>query len=179
MSGVRAKACAAFGDQLTAYLDGALPDDRLSAVRGHLRECAGCRHAADELAIVRDGLRELAPVEPPTTLWAGVQAQLALRARSKIRIARGGGAIARWLPALPQFGGVAIACAAAAVLLWWKAAHRGDDAPTPAQIAATQAAGATTTAPTPDSHAQVLASAVVPVCPPPGARRGARRRHRR
>jgi len=63
--------------QLTAYLDGELDADRGSAVRGHLRGCSLCRDAARDEAAVRDGLRELPPLDPPASLWAGVQAQLA------------------------------------------------------------------------------------------------------
>jgi putative zinc finger protein len=63
--------------QLTAYLDGELADDRGSVVRGHLRGCSACRDAARDEAAVRDGLRDLAPVDPPASLWSGVQARLA------------------------------------------------------------------------------------------------------
>src|SRR5438067_6919520 len=63
--------------KLTAYLDGELEDDRGSAVRGHLRGCQACRDAARDEAALRDGLRALPPVDPPASLWAGVQARLA------------------------------------------------------------------------------------------------------
>jgi hypothetical protein len=63
--------------QLTAYLDGELADDRGSVIRGHLRGCAACRDVARDEAAIRDGLRDLPPVDPPASLWSGVQARLA------------------------------------------------------------------------------------------------------
>ncbi|HET9620087.1 MAG TPA: anti-sigma factor, partial [Kofleriaceae bacterium] len=69
--------CETIQPRLTAYLDGELADDSGSEVRGHLRECAACRQVARDEAALRDGLRTLPPVDPPPSLWAGVQAQLA------------------------------------------------------------------------------------------------------
>jgi hypothetical protein len=63
--------------KLTAYLDGELADERGSAVRGHLRECAECRGVADAEAALRDGLRSLPTLDPPPSLWANVQRELA------------------------------------------------------------------------------------------------------
>lgn len=63
--------------QLTTYLDGELESDRGSAVRGHLRGCDACRTAANEEAVLRDGLRALSQLDAPVELWAGVQRQLA------------------------------------------------------------------------------------------------------
>jgi len=63
--------------QLTAYLDGEVDADRGSIIRGHLRGCTACRDIARDEAALRDGLRDLPPVDPPASLWAGVQARLA------------------------------------------------------------------------------------------------------
>jgi predicted anti-sigma-YlaC factor YlaD len=159
----RDKACAQFGDQLTAYLDGELTDDRLSAVRGHLRECEGCRQAAADLAIVRDGLRELAPVDPPPSLWAGVQAQLAAREVEDAHRPSWRRALLRWLPVLPRYGGIAIVCAAAAVFLLWRATRTTDVVETgktaPAIATNVPATDPATTTPITPAIAQ-------PVCPP-------------
>jgi hypothetical protein len=63
--------------RLTAFVDGELDDATQSAVRGHLRTCEACRHAAaDELA-VRDAMAKLPAPEVPTELWRNVSAQLA------------------------------------------------------------------------------------------------------
>jgi hypothetical protein len=63
--------------KLTAYLDGELADERGSAVRGHLRECAECRRISDDEAVLRDGLRRMPTMDPPPSLWANVQRELA------------------------------------------------------------------------------------------------------
>jgi hypothetical protein len=120
--------------RLTAYLDGELADDHGSAVRGHLRECAACRQVAREEAALRDGLRLLPPVDPPVSLWAGVQARLAAEEvadartprwrRTAARWARW--ARARWTPSMPQLA-VASAVAAAAISLLTLRSHRADE----------------------------------------------------
>jgi hypothetical protein len=69
--------CDRIRTQLTAYLDGELEGDRGTVVRGHLRTCEACRDVAANEAALRDGLRALPSVDPPSTMWAGVQARLA------------------------------------------------------------------------------------------------------
>ncbi len=122
--------------RLTAYLDGELAIDHGSVVRGHLRECAACRQSARDEAALRDSLRTLAPVDPPASLWAGVQAQLAAAEVADARKPRWRRAIGRWtriasslsfgIPSLPQLAaGGALAVVAAATLYW--RAHQGDE----------------------------------------------------
>lgn len=109
--------------QLTAYLDGELADDRGSAIRGHLRSCAACRHIAADEGALRDGLRELAPVDPPASLWANVQAQLAKAEVDDANTPAWKRALGRWsrmlAPSWPQLalGGVA-AAAVVAFVVW-------------------------------------------------------------
>jgi len=125
--------CDKIRPRLTAYLDGELAGDEGSVVRGHLRECAACRQVARDEAALRDGLRQLAPVDPPASLWAGVQAQLAAAevadARSPWwrRLAR------RWTPAMPSIRQVAAGglLAAAAVVALSLHGRQREDAPVP------------------------------------------------
>lgn len=129
--------CKHIQPRLTAYLDGELADADGSVVRGHLRECAECREAARAEAALRDGLRQLPPVDPPAALWAGVQARLAAAEVADAhqpwwrRLAR------RWTPVMPSLrqlaAGTALA-AAAVVALSIRARHHDDsiEAPAPA-----------------------------------------------
>ncbi len=64
--------------QLTGYLDGELDSDAGTMVRGHLRTCEACRSISADEAVLRDGLRSMPTVDPPSSLWAGVQARLAV-----------------------------------------------------------------------------------------------------
>jgi hypothetical protein len=115
--------CKTILPRLTAYLDGELTDERGSVVRGHLRECAACRQSARDEAGLRDRLRTLAPVDPPPSLWAGVQAQLAAAEVSDARKPRWRRALARWTPTLPRFATGGVLAAAAVAMLYWRA-HR-------------------------------------------------------
>jgi len=121
--------------QLTAYLDGELEGDRGSAVRGHLRECADCRQVAANEAALRDGLRGLPPIDPPASLWAGVQARLAEEDIAEAKKPAWRRALARplaWLRPQPlSLAGAALA--AVVVLLVWKS-HRHEESP-PAPVA--------------------------------------------
>jgi anti-sigma factor RsiW len=107
--------------RLTAYLDGELDVDRGTVVRGHLRTCAACRDVASAEAALRDGLRALPTVDPPSRLWAGVQARLAAAEIADAERPAWRRTIARWsaMVATPRFAvaGV-VAVAAIAVLVW-------------------------------------------------------------
>jgi hypothetical protein len=105
--------CESVREQLTAYLDGELTGDRGSAVRGHLRGCDACRDVATNEAALRDGLRSLPPVDPPASLWAGVQARLAAAEVADAEKPAWRRALSRWMPKAPQvaFGSVAVAAA--------------------------------------------------------------------
>jgi anti-sigma factor RsiW len=157
--------CAHIQPRLTAYLDGELADADGSVVRGHLRECAACREIARAEAVLRDGLRDLAPVDPPATLWAGVQARLAAAEVADAhqpwwrRMAR------RWTPALPSMAvlrqlaaGTALA-AAAVVALAIRAHHAAPEpgeAP-PLAIAAPEPTAPAVAAKDPEPAADVTA----------------------
>jgi anti-sigma factor RsiW len=60
------------------YLDGELDMGTSSAVRGHLRQCAECTEHLGQLRAMVDAAGELEPgIEPPASLWDGIQARLA------------------------------------------------------------------------------------------------------
>lgn len=127
--------CDKIRPRLTAYLDGDVADDDGSVVRGHLRECPACRQVARDEAALRDGLRMLAPVAPPASLWAGVQAQLAAAEVADARKPRWRRAAerwtrwarsARWTPAVPQLAAAGLVAAAAVATLTWRG-HRPDE----------------------------------------------------
>jgi len=124
--------------QLTAYLDGELEARDGSSVRGHLRECAACRQVASDEGALRDGLRHLPPLDPPPSLWAGVQAQLAAAEVADARRPAWRRALARWAPAAPRFAAAGLIAAAAIATLWWRAHRASDDvtiAPPTKQVA--------------------------------------------
>jgi Putative zinc-finger len=125
--------CTNIRPRLTAYLDGELAGDDGSVVRGHLRECAACRQVARDEAALRDGLRQLAPVDPPASLWAGVQARLAAAEVADAHTAWWRRLARRWTPAMPSIRQIAAGSllAAAAVVALSLHARRPDEAPAP------------------------------------------------
>lgn len=136
---------------LTAYLDGELEGDRGSAVRGHLRGCEACRQVAGDEAMLRDALRALPPVDPPASLWAGVQHRLAAAEVADAERPAWRRALARWTPLAPRFGLAGLALTAAALLLVWRAKRHGEDvvAPSPSPSQSSQSAVASAQPPTP------------------------------
>ena len=150
--------CERIRTQLTAYLDGELEGHDGSVVRGHLRECAACRQAASDEAALRDGLRSLPPVDPPPSLWAGVQAQLAAAEVADAKRPAWRRALARWMPSAPRFAAGTLVAAAAIGVLWWRTQRTPDDGPAPDQAIATPSK-----APDP-----APAPAPSPVAPPEG-----------
>jgi predicted anti-sigma-YlaC factor YlaD len=119
--------------ELTAYLDGELDADRGSAVRGHLRTCDACRQVATDEAAVRDELRSLPTLDPPSTMWSGIQARLAKAEVADAEKPRWRLVLARWLRpvATPRFALAGVALAAAVTVLAWRASHRGHGVESP------------------------------------------------
>jgi hypothetical protein len=109
--------CEKFRTDLTAYLDGDLTDERGSAVRGHLRGCEDCRRAATDEAALRDGLRALPPLDPPASLWEGVQRRLAAEEVADAERPAWRRVLARWMPRAPQLAFGAAILAAAVILI--------------------------------------------------------------
>ena len=124
--------CESIRKQLTAYLDGELEGERGSVVRGHLRGCDDCRKTASDEAALRDGLRALPPLDPPASMWAGVQARLAAAEVADAEKPAWRRFVARWAPRAPQLGFASLAVAAAIVFFVVRARH-DDNAPTVAQ----------------------------------------------
>jgi negative regulator of sigma E activity len=155
--------CNKIRSRLTAYLDGELADDHGSVVRGHLRECPACRDVASDEAALRDGLREMPAVDPPASLWAGVQARLAAEEVADARKPPWRRAAerwaqwtrrARWTPTMPQLAAAACVAATAIGVLTWRS-RRGDE---PAPVAAAEKLSH---APPPAHDALAAATAVV------------------
>lgn len=110
--------------QLTPYLDGELEGDRGTLVRGHLRGCEACRQVAADEAALRDGLRAMPSLDPPSTMWAGVQARLAASEDAESRRPAWRRLVSRWaanVPSLPRLVTGGLVVAVAVTVIWWKA----------------------------------------------------------
>ena len=145
--------CESIRTKLTAYLDGELEGERASAIRGHLRSCEACRAVANNEAALRDGLRALPPLDPPATLWAGVQARLAAEEVKDSERSGWARAVAWLKPRMPQLaiGGVALAAALTLIAL---KLQRHEDGPVATQtpVAPIKVPGPVIT---PDNNVQV------------------------
>jgi anti-sigma factor RsiW len=165
--------CDTICPRLTAYLDGELADDAGSVVRGHLRECASCRQLARDEASLRDALRMLPPVDPPATLWAGVQTQLAAAEVADARRPGWRRAITRWLPQLrrlaPSLPQLAVAGGLAVTAVVALSVRARDRAPQPvAVIAGTPDRAAAVAQPSPGAAASPAADVTAELRAEPG-----------
>ncbi len=86
--------------QLTGYLDGDVDAETGAVVRGHLRECGACRDIAQAEAALRDGLRALPTVDPPSSMWNAVRARLAEAEVADAHRPAWRRAVARWTQSL-------------------------------------------------------------------------------
>lgn len=107
-------------ERLTAYLDGDLDPDRGTVVRGHLRTCDACRRVAEQESALRDGLRSLPTLDPPSAMWAAIQSQLAAAEVAESKRPAWKRALSRWTPMLPRFAMGGAVAAAAIGILWWR-----------------------------------------------------------
>jgi hypothetical protein len=64
-------------DRLSDYLDGDLSGQDQRAVAAHVAECAECARTLDELRIVTERARALAPAAPSADLWRGIAGRIA------------------------------------------------------------------------------------------------------
>ena len=115
--------CDRIREQLTPYLDGELDGDRGTVIRGHLRSCDACAKIAEDEAVLRDGLRALPAQDPPASLWANVQAQLAQEEVAESKRPAWRRALARWsrfVPSAPRMATGALVGAAAVGVIYWK-----------------------------------------------------------
>ncbi len=64
---------------LSAYLDKALPADRMASVRGHLRQCADCRTELMALQQTDGLIRALSPLKPSPGFDAAFWTKVAQR----------------------------------------------------------------------------------------------------
>jgi hypothetical protein len=133
--------CSDVQNQLTAYLDGELADDRGSAVRGHLRSCDACRQTAADEGALRDGLRDLPPVDPPASLWANVQAQLANAEVADAQKPAWKRALGRWsrmlAPSWPQLALGGVAAAAIVTFVVWRSQGEPTETSAPVKVVTT------------------------------------------
>ncbi len=100
-------------DEITAYLDGALPPERRAAVEGHLAACAACRAERARIDRALALLGRLPPPPEPSPgfargLWARLDAERARRGR--------GGVLWSWRWRLAPLAGAAAAAALAVAL---------------------------------------------------------------
>ncbi len=137
--------CEKLRGKLTAYLYGDLDPDAGTIVRGHLRTCDECRDVAAAEAKLRDGLRALPSIDPPPSMWEGVQARLA--AAEVVESERPGwrrtlDRVVRWTRGSGVFaprmlvGGVAVAAVALGVMWRMNRPDAEDSAPITREVIA-------------------------------------------
>lgn len=75
VAGIR---CTEVLDDLSDYLDGELPDDRVAKIEAHLRGCDWCERFGGDFADAIAGLRDRLgpPPEPPADLRARLMERL-------------------------------------------------------------------------------------------------------
>ncbi|MDR0294047.1 MAG: zf-HC2 domain-containing protein [Oscillospiraceae bacterium] len=66
-------------ENLSAFIDGELPEESAVHVRAHLEHCPSCRALADDFAALKDGFAAL-ETKPPDTLAPGVMYKIGLGA---------------------------------------------------------------------------------------------------
>lgn len=129
------KACLT-DEELSAYRDGDLAEERLGEIADHLEECALCRSAEKELTEMSNGLLTLAEPSPPSDLWERIAAQHREEVRADKRLAdRSRSAIQVFLDWLgewrfPVAAAVTVAAGLVLFLIWMPAAETPSSAPT-------------------------------------------------
>ncbi len=101
-------------DELSAFVDGDLEDERQSAVEAHLENCAACAEIEDQLRELTGSLSADGLMEPPDYLWTRIEARRKEEVSSSV-----GARLMSWLTSgfrLPIAGAAAAAVVAIVVL---------------------------------------------------------------
>ena len=107
------------------------------------------RRAQDEAAL-RDGLRRCRPLDPPSSVWAGVQRQLAVAEVADADKPAWRRTLARWMPMAPRFGlatAALVASQLAVGVLVWRS-HRVETVTSTAPTLAATGSGSACAIPT-------------------------------
>ena len=72
----RSMNCSDIKHKISDWLDGGLVLSEESSVQAHLKICSDCSVFYEEIRIIKINARNLDPLEPPSHLWANLQAQL-------------------------------------------------------------------------------------------------------
>ncbi|MCP4446245.1 MAG: hypothetical protein GY811_13010 [Myxococcales bacterium] len=97
----------------SAYLDGDLNDEETAAVRGHLRQCAGCEGLFEQESALLALVANLEPLDPPHNVWEGISKTIAEAEIADSERSAGW----RWLASQYRALGVAGACLCTAAVL--------------------------------------------------------------
>src|SRR5579871_968668 len=120
--------CAQSTETLSAYADGDLPPAETQVLRAHVADCPRCTVSLAELRAMSAAARTLERPEPPPTLWAAVEGEMARHDRP-------------WWMSLRLFGWGALAGAAAVSVIAlglasWRTRQASLTLPTPATAVA-------------------------------------------
>ncbi len=63
-------------EQISAWVDRQLEPAEMGQIEGHLRDCAECRAAADEMSAMAEAFRAVETAELPPSLWGRIAANL-------------------------------------------------------------------------------------------------------
>ncbi|MGE0871748.1 MAG: hypothetical protein AB7P03_24530 [Kofleriaceae bacterium] len=117
-------------------------------------------------ASLRDGLRSLPPIDPPGSLWSGIQTQLANAEIADANRPAWRRAFARWMPAFAPFGRFAVGgvvAAAVVAVIWWRSDRAAPEViavqPAPATTPRADSPAVTATMPGEDVAAELVAEA--------------------
>jgi hypothetical protein len=106
--------------RLTAYLDGDSDPDRGTVIRGHLRTCDACRKVAEQEALLRDELRALPTLDPPSGMWSNIAAQLAAAEVAESKRPAWKRFFTKWTPMFPRFAVGGVLAVATVGIVWWR-----------------------------------------------------------
>jgi len=68
--------CHEIGKLIDELVDGTLDAARASGVRGHARACSACAARLAETEALVAAMSRLEPMDPPSSLWAGIRSEL-------------------------------------------------------------------------------------------------------
>ena len=143
--------CERFEERLADYMEGDVRGVERETLDAHAATCTACAELVSDLRAITAQAAALGPIDPPASVWAGIESRIAADVVPITSVARRARARARRVVPLGYGIAAALAIMAATAGITWVAMKSGDaDASAPATMVAaqgTQAGSAAASAP--------------------------------
>jgi hypothetical protein len=137
--------CERFEERLADYMEGDVRDLERGTLDAHAATCTACAELVSELRAITSQAATLGPIDPPASVWAGIESRIAADVVPITSVAPGAGRTRRVVPLSYGIAASLAMMAATSGITYVAMKNRDMDAPAPATMVAQGARPESTT----------------------------------